>query len=182
MSPEGVIFFNYAIVTCENICALPPTHSFSSAVPRGVCRSRCSSKSLRMENNICNFNWMPYFALPFLNCYTGQCFSWDKTASQCERCYSVPLNYHLQGAYNNPWSNTCCAYSASAPEKDKLEPIIYLSAFLLFFFFQFRINDYILKMINEHYQKSLLRPCFCVLFRLPLTLRTKAYCFHERIS
>lgn len=64
------MFFICAVLTCENICDLPPTHSFSLAVPSGACRSRSSSKSC-MENNINNFNWMPHFALPFLNYYIG---------------------------------------------------------------------------------------------------------------
>lgn len=128
-----MISFIYAIVTCENICDLPATHSFSLAVPRGVCRSRCSSTSSRMENNICTFNWMPYFALPFLNCYIGQSFNRGRNAFQWERRCSIPLNYCLQGTYRNPLSNTCYAYSCSAIEKDRLEPIIYLFGFLLYF-------------------------------------------------
>lgn len=33
----------------------------------------------------------------------------------------------------NPLSNTCYAYSCSATEKDRLDPIIYLFVFLLYF-------------------------------------------------
>lgn len=133
VSAWGVIFFTHTIVTRENICDLPATQPCSPPVPWGVCRSRCGSTSSHMQNIIWNFNWNLNFALLFLCCCTGQCFHQGRNAFQGEGGCSVLLNYCLQGSQRNPLSNTCSAYSCSATEKNRLEPIIYLFGFLLYF-------------------------------------------------
>lgn len=131
VSLRGEIF-----TPCDTSGHLYPPHppGCPPPAPGGLCRSRCgSTSSLHVENNICSFNCSLNSALPFLNCYTGQCFHQGRKAFQWEGGCSVPLKYCLQGSWRNPLSNTGSAYSCGATGKDRLEPIIYLFGFLLYF-------------------------------------------------
>lgn len=92
MSAWGVTFFTHCD-TSGHLC--PPHHpgSFPSS-PTRVLKEQMWQ---HMENNICNFNCNMNFALPFLNCYPGQCFHQGRKAFQWEGGWSVPLKYCLQG-------------------------------------------------------------------------------------